>query len=433
MRFLLFFFCIIGLFAQETSMFPQDSDAYTQPMQNQNSPQGFLPATPAPIEKESSLNTPLVQEKDLKNPFEKLPPQEDLIPLENSDSNQAPNSIQENYQGTLTPKNVYLSLVSPLQNVLYVKQIIPIEVKLLIFGEYSKITTNFIAKDSSVSVLNPEENWILNQDSSLRNTFYFRIEQVNFTIPKIEAIIQTSEGVLRESTESIVGKAVPLERKGSYSQVVANDLRIVDTKITSYDSQSNLAVFQLQSTMGNLFDFHLETYAQQGIESKKGDYKESEIFYYAVVPKSLDKISFDYFNVQSAKYVELHIDNFSQDDRVSTQSDIRPKNTLQIYKILAAIFLIIVFLGLYLYYRKKLFLVLGAIVLVVLIYLLSIKTSATLKTDVEIRIQPTFNSTIILTTQNPMEVKILSDKYGYYKILLEDDRIGWVRKDGIQN
>ena len=82
MRFLLFFFCIIGLFAQETSMFPQDSDAYTQPMQNQNSPQGFLPATPAPIEKESSLNTPLVQEKDLKNPFEKLPPQEDLIPLE---------------------------------------------------------------------------------------------------------------------------------------------------------------------------------------------------------------------------------------------------------------------------------------------------------------------------------------------------------------
>ena len=147
----------------------------------------------------------------------------------------------------------------------------------------------------------------------------------------------------------------------------------------------------------------------------------------------MDKISFDYFNVQSAKYVELHIDNFSQDDRVSTQSDIRPKNTLQIYKILAAIFLIIVFLGLYLYYRKKLFLVLGAIVLVVLIYLLSIKTSATLKTDVEIRIQPTFNSTIILTTQNPMEVKILSDKYGYYKILLEDDRIGWVRKDGIQN
>ena len=137
--------------------------------------------------------------------------------------------------------------------------------------------------------------------------------------------------------------------------------------------------------------------------------------------------------MQSAKYVELHIDNFSQDDRVSTQSDIRPKNTLQIYKILAAIFLIIVFLGLYLYYRKKLFLVLGAIVLVVLIYLLSIKTSATLKTDVEIRIQPTFNSTIILTTQNPMEVKILSDKYGYYKILLEDDRIGWVRKDGIQN
>lgn len=452
-------------------MFPQNAQNQGLNQTPTQNPQTFLPATPAPVE---SNQTPLVQEKTLQNPQESSPqsplqsgewnpnslnpnsPNQDglnngnpsqeawnglnqesgsQINLQtNSQSNPQTNPpILEDSQGSLVAKNVYLSLVSPLQNVLYVKQIVPIEVKLLVFGAYSSIKTNFIASDSSVSVLNPQESWILNQDSSLRNTFYFRINQANFTIPRIEVVVQTSEGEARESIEPISSKAVALERKGSYSQVVAEDLRIIDTKITSYDSESNLAVLQMQSEMGNLFDFHLDSYAQQGIESKKGDYKQSEIFYYVVVPKSLDKISFDYFNTQSAKYVELQVENFSQDDRISTQSDIKPKNTLQIYKILAAIFLIIVFFGLYLYRRKKLFLILGIVVVVVLVYLLSIKTSAILKPNIEVRIQPTFNSTIILTTQNPVEVKILAHKHGYYKVLLEDERIGWVREDGIQN
>ncbi len=434
MRFLFFFFCVVGLFAQETSMFPQNANPQNQSQTYmQTPPQTFLPATPAPLK---SNQTPLVQEKTLQNIGES--------PnfLSNEDSNQSDlnqtinpqtNPILEDLQSPLVAKSVYLSLVSPLKNILYVKQIVPIEVKLLVFGAYSGIKTNFISSDSSVSVLNPQENWILNQDSSLRNTFYFRINQANFTIPKIEVVVQTSEGEAREFIEPISSKAVALERKGGYSQVVADNLRIIDTKITSYDSQSNLAVLQMRSEMGNLFDFHLDSYTQQGIESKKGDYRESEIFYYVVVPKSLDKISFDYFNTQSAKYVELQVENFSQDDRISTQSDIKPKNTLQIYKILATIFLIIVFFGLYLYRRKKLFLILGIIVVVVLLYLLSIKTGTTLKSNVEVRIQPTFNSTIIVTTQNPMEVKILAKKHGYYKVLLEEERIGWVREDGIQN
>ena len=85
-------------------------------------------------------------------------------------------------------------------------------------------------------------------------------------------VVKTNEGEAKESTQAIGGKAIVLERKGVYSQVVAQDLQILDTKITSYDSQNNLVVLQIQGNMANLFDFHLAASSQAGIESKSGDY-----------------------------------------------------------------------------------------------------------------------------------------------------------------
>ena len=207
----------------------------------------------------------------------------------------------------------------------------------------------------------------------------------------------------------------------------------MDTKITNYDTRHNLAVFQLQSTMGNLFDFHLEAYPQQGIESKSGDYKQAEAFYYAIVPKDLNTIRFDYFNLTTSKYTELQVENIALEERVSTQSDIKPKNNYQFFKITSMIFLVLLFFGLYLYKRKLIFILFGVLALGMLLYFLTLKTSATLKANVSLRIQPTFNSTIILTTQEPMQVEILAQRSNYYKVLLQDERIGWVKRDDLQN
>lgn len=433
MKFLFYLFCVVGLFAQETSMFPQGADSQDSSPQNLTQEKlEFSPAQKVQIPNQSS--NPLFIDEEIKAKNRSIV---DSAALESKETkttreNKTNSNYAEEYP-SLVAKNVYLNLLNPPQDILYVNQIIPIEMKLLIFSDYSNITTNFILENESIEVLNPNEKWILNQDSSLKNTFYFKIKQPSYTIPKIEVVVKTNEGEAKEATQAIEGKAIVLERKGVYSQVVAQDLQILDTKITSYDSQNNLVVLQIQGNMANLFDFHLAAYSQQGIESKSGDYKESVIFYYVIVPKSLEVLSFDYFNIQSKKYVELQVENLSQDDRISTQSDIKPKNTLKIYKILAAIFLAIVFFGLYFYKRKIIFLILGICVLAVLFYLLSIKTAVSLKPNAEIRIQPTFNSTIILKTKDIIEVKILADRHGYYKVLLEDERIGWVKEDDIQN
>lgn len=385
------------------------------------------------IARDNILPEVVVEERD--SPLE-------FNPLEENQENEAKKKqeayeeeklkFEEATRQNLITKNVYLDRVNPPYDILYVNQIIPITFKLLVLSQYSTIETKFVLDGGSVEVLNPKETWTLNQDSSLSNTFYFKINQPNFTIPKVEVIVNTIEGEFQDSTDFITGKAIKLERKGGYSQVLAKDLKILDFKISNYDSQSNLVVFQLQSILGNLFDFDLPSY-QQGIESKSGDYKEATAFYYAIVPKSLGVISFEYFNTEKSQYVELQIENIPQDERVSTQSDIKPKNNIQFYQVSLVVFLALVFLGLYFYKRKWIFILLGILCLMFLFYILSVRTSAVLKANAPIRIQPTFNSTIILITQEPMKVEVLSDVRDYYKVMLEDERIGWVRKNDIQN
>ena len=193
--------------------------------------------------------------------------------LQNIES-QSNDSIQ--YVNKPLVKNVYLEALTPLLDILYVNQVVALEVKMLIFSEYTTIETEFLFEDNmlknSVEVLNPKQNWVINpEDSSLKNTFYLKIKQVQFAIPTIQVNVNTKEGAVSEILAGHTGRAIKLERKGSYAQVVAENLEIIDTKITNYDANNNLAVFQLKSKMGNLFDFHLSAYAKQGIESKSGD------------------------------------------------------------------------------------------------------------------------------------------------------------------
>lgn len=435
--------------SSETRMFPQSIEDTNK----DSNPQQTIPDTtleqtlPNVVIEENLQEEPIVESNSALAPFNEdsntnlTSPQESPIPqiesqeLESLDVSQ---TLDKNYSLNPIVKNVYLELLNPPLDILYVHQIIPLELKLLVLSDYSTIKTEFIfennIQEGSVEILNKDENWSIHtEDSSLRNTFYLKIKQPNYTIPQIKVSVHTNEGTASESTQSMNGRAIKLDRRGNFSQVLAQDLKVLDTKITSYDTSHNLAVFQLQSVMGNLFDFYLEPYAQQGIESKSGDYKQAEAFYYAIVPKDLNSIRFDYFNLTTAKYTELQIDNIAIEDRVSTQSDIKPKNNHQFFKISAMIFFVLLFFGFYLYKRKIIFIILGILALGILLYSLTLKTSATLKANASLRIQPTFNSTIILTTQEPMQVEILAQRSNYYKVLLKDDRIGWVKRDDLQN
>ena len=50
-----------------------------------------------------------------------------------------------------------------------------------------------------------------------------------------------------------------------------------------------------------------------------------------------------------------------------------------------------------------------------------------------LRIQPTLNSTIVLTTQTEQKAEILGKRNNYYKVILKDEHIGWVVKNDIKD
>ena len=96
-------------------------------------------------------------------------------------------------------------------------------------------------------------------------------------------------------------------------------------------------------------------------------------------------------------------------------------------------FFALLFFGLYLYKRKIIFVVLLVIALAFLLYFVTLKTSVTLKSNVALRIQPTLNSTIVLTTQTEQKAEILGKRNNYYKVILKDEHIGWVVKNDIKD
>lgn len=390
----------------------------------------FPQATPNPDTSNPELQQEQTQQNSLPNAIIESDIESQNVELQSSDSIQ--------YANKSLVKNVYLETLTPLLDILYVHQVVALEVKMLIFSGYTTIETEFLFEDNalknSVEVLNPKQNWVINtEDSSLKNTFYLKINQVQFAIPTIKVSVNTKEGTVSETLTGHTGRAIKLDRKGSYAQVVAESLEILDTKITNYDANHNLAVLQLKSKMGNLFDFHLSAYAKQGIESKSGNYKEATAFYYAIVPKEQNTISFDYFNTQVEKYQTLQVQNIAIEDRVSTQSDIKPKNNYQFFKISLMVFFALLFFGLYLYKRKIIFIMFLVIALAFLLYFVTLKTSVILKSNVALRIQPTFNSTIVLTTHTEQKAEILGKRNNYYKVILEDEHIGWVVKNDIKD
>ncbi|MCI5632499.1 SH3 domain-containing protein [Helicobacter sp.] len=390
----------------------------------------FPQATPNPDTSNPELQQEQTPQNSLPNAIIESDIESQNVELQSSDSIQ--------YANKSLVKNVYLETLTPLLDILYVHQVVALEVKMLIFSGYTTIETEFLFEDNalknSVEVLNPKQNWVINtEDSSLKNTFYLKINQVQFAIPTIKVSVNTKEGTVSETLTGHTGRAIKLDRKGSYAQVVAESLEILDTKITNYDANHNLAVLQLKSKMGNLFDFHLSAYAKQGIESKSGNYKEATAFYYAIVPKEQNTISFDYFNTQVEKYQTLQVQNIAIEDRVSTQSDIKPKNNYQFFKISLMVFFALLFFGLYLYKRKIIFIMFLVIALAFLLYFVTLKTSVILKSNVALRIQPTFNSTIVLTTHTEQKAEILGKRNNYYKVILEDEHIGWVVKNDIKD
>lgn len=330
------------------------------------------------------------------------------------------------------PKSVYLNMMDFPTRTLYQREIVHATYRLLVLANLQSLKTEFIGGDGSVSVLNPNSPWKREADGSFSNTFYFKIQAQSFTIPKIRVSAEVNGYTDSDESEGRSGKAIVLDRNALFSKVIAKELRITDYKITSYDNENNLAVFRIEAENSNLEDFSLPYYKKQGVESSSFSPQLSSMIYYVILPKSEESIEFDYFASSDYQYRRLSLPNIAVDEKVSTQSDIKPKNNLRIFELSLLGMGILLFAGLYLYRRHILFLLIAFALLGYGIYSLSAKDEGYLKPEAEVRILPTYNSTVILRPESRLKIEILSEHNGYFKIISEDEKIGWVRKEEVE-
>lgn len=345
------------------------------------------------------------------------------------------------------PKIVYFRLLTPFdeQKEFYVGEKIELKYSLLLFSGASLLDVEFIpsknpALAQGVEVLNPASSWEKQEDDSYENTFIYKIKSENFALPDLKVLAISQDGRYIDS-DLIKGKrfeAIPLAMEG-YSGVVAKSLIVSDVRAKKYDEWSNIVTFNLEAQSGNLEDFKLEDIDKQGFygELISNDFGQTSGAYYVVFPSNSREIKFNFFSLETLRYEEKVLSIAILDDRVSTQTDLKPKNNFLIFSNILFAFLVLCLCIAGIYFRKKKFWrwilpTLAFVLFVILIYRLFVLKEVVLKTNSVITILPTQNSTPMQTILMPVVVEVIGEHNEFYKIKFDDSKIGWVRKNDCQ-
>lgn len=336
-------------------------------------------------------------------------------------------------------KLVYIKqeLLKDSTNLNYIGEIIGIKYNVIVLENASVRSIGFL-EQKGVEIKNENASWNELEDGTLENTFYFKIKSKNFTIPKLEVIVENDS--LRDSATSqdITAEAISLNTNHpKYIGVVANGFNIQHHAIKKYDEQNNILLLDLSAESANLEDFKLQGIQKQGFESSNFAADKSSGIFYAIFPNHSPSIEFEYFDLQSQTYKLIQLKNIINQEEINTNQDIAPINKVLLFKnilILAFVFIMLIaFFIRKIPFKLRLALLILAIILILyLVISINAKESGTLKTDSTITILPTSNSTIIAKIPSNTKVQIISKYNDYYKIITNDNKTGWVIKDNVK-
>jgi hypothetical protein len=330
------------------------------------------------------------------------------------------------------PKNVYLSLVEKPET-FYTRSVVAMRYKLLVLMEnYRDIRTSF-NHHRGIEILNPNASWVPLDESVFYVTYYYKILDSNATFPDVTASVFMNKQDYEDDTLQHASMSpITLNRPPLYSGVLAQTMNLLNHRSTPYDKEFNLLVFEMKAKLGNLKDFQLSNIQKQGIESIQNNLPESTMIYYAIMPKQKEFFVFKYFNLVTRSFQTIQIPNLAKEERVSTQSDIRPKKTFQLSQILIVSFVIIVSLILFFLKRNLFyFLILCASIFYFVVLVLPQK-EVVLKSGTPVSILPSRYSTNYVQSSSAQRVVVLEERKPYLKIQLIDGKIGWVKEQYVQ-
>ncbi|PDW98284.1 hypothetical protein BB397_04225 [Helicobacter pylori] len=325
-------------------------------------------------------------------------------------------------------------------NPVYIGQIIGVTYDLLLFdAEFLEAKIKDGLDKTQIELLNKMPKWKKVEKELFRATYYYKIKGVKAIIPSLEvsAFSNKDKYIDHSIAPKVILQVTDLSKNPRYAKIMAKDLQVVQYKTKDYDDKNNILVMEIAFKEANWEDFHIKEAIKQGFDNASLNQikaKEGSVFYYCVLPKTVQNLSFDYFSLSNKQFKTLSFSAIPTQDTTGIQSDLIPKNNFLVFSNVALLALCVFFLVLFFIFGHKLiFLGLGILCLgFVLYHLLFTQKSALLLAHKKIRILPTQNSTILGLSKNEMPIKILGSHDDYYKILTPHEQIGWVKKDEVK-
>ncbi|MGL2394884.1 SH3 domain-containing protein [Helicobacter pylori] len=322
----------------------------------------------------------------------------------------------------------------------YIGQTIGVTYDLLLFdAEFLEAKIKDELDKTQIELLNKMPKWKKVEKELFRATYYYKIKGIKAIIPSLEvsAFSNKDKYIDHSIAPKVALQVTDLSKNPRYANVMAKDLQVVQYKTKDYDDKNNILVMELAFKEANWEDFHVKEAIKQGFDNASLSQikaKEGSVFYYCVLPKTLQSLSFDYFSLSNRQFKTLSFSAIPTQDTTGIQSDLIPKNNFLVFSNVALLALCVFFLVLFFIFgRKLIFLGLGVLCLGFVLYnLLFTQKSALLLAHKKIRILPTQNSTILGLSKDEMPIKILGSHDDYYKILTPHEQIGWVKKDEVK-
>ena len=264
-------------------------------------------------------------------------------------------------------------------------------------------------------------------------TFTFIATSNSSRLPDIIASLEADK---EYTTTTLLGRdlnVISLNPKQDFANVIADSFELLEYKTTSYDNKHNIVVFTAQAQNSDLDNLAFKNVFKQGIESlTHNNVIDPKVTYFVVIKKELEKFSFSYFNLQNNKFSNIIIPIIVDDDSVTTQTDLKPRDHSKVdlkINIAAGVAILILFFAIW---RKKfVYLVLILFPLSYIGYLSIPPKNVCIKQGSNIYLLPVNNGTIFETTPNEYTLPKEGSTGEYTKVKLQNEKIGWVKNEDI--
>ncbi|MBD3799981.1 MAG: hypothetical protein IE886_00760 [Campylobacterales bacterium] len=336
-------------------------------------------------------------------------------------------SVEEEASGT---RHLYATLVEKPER-LFKGEIVSILIRSVITTDLFDGLAYRFSGGSGLELLSdtPERE---THDHTYFDRFYFKVTGKRALLPDITPVLTLGYGE-EESSEPLQGGAVEttvLNPPQNFCGILADRFTVTHVKTTVYDKANNIIVISADANRSDLGAFHLPQAGKQDFESLQQDPHFASMSYYAVLPKTMEVLRFQYFNLQSKQYERMSIPIEVDDDLVSTTSDINPVEHGHVTQ-KTVVFLVVfgLFFLLALWKRSWTLLAVAVAAGAYAAWLNVPLQQVCIKEGSPIYLLPMRNATVFEIAPSRYQLNAEGHIKGYTKVRLQNEQIGWVKNE----